>query len=76
VRELKAGAIDIVVGTHALITSDVTFSSLGVVVVDEQHRFGVDQRAALREKGSVNTSMTRDPDLLVMTATPFRAPQR
>ena len=40
------------VGTHALITEEVGFSSLGVVVIDEQHRFGVDQRAALREKGS------------------------
>ena len=64
---LAAGEVDILVGTQALLTGDVAFSSLGVVVVDEQHRFGVDQRAALREKG-----VTRhDPDLLVMTATPI-----
>ncbi|MGH9171486.1 MAG: ATP-dependent DNA helicase RecG [Acidimicrobiales bacterium] len=62
---LAAGAVDLLVGTHALLTPDVAFRSLGVVVVDEQHRFGVEQRAALREKGSV------DPDLLVMTATPI-----
>ncbi len=64
-RELADGSIDIIVGTHALLTPDVLFSSLGVVVVDEQHRFGVEQRAALREKGE------GDPDLLVMTATPI-----
>ena len=49
--ELKSGRIDLLVGTHALLTETVEFSSLGVVVVDEQHRFGVEQRAALREKG-------------------------
>lgn len=66
-ESLSSGEIDIVIGTHALIQEGVDFSSLGVVVVDEQHRFGVEQRAALRAKGSVAES----PDLLVMTATPI-----
>jgi len=60
------GEVDILVGTHALLTDQVEFHKLGCVVVDEQHRFGVEQRAALREKGRV-----ADPDLLVMTATPI-----
>ena len=71
VHDLEAGLIDLLVGTHALITEDVRFSALGVVVIDEQHRFGVDQRAALREKGSANGLDGTDPDLLVMTATPI-----
>jgi ATP-dependent DNA helicase RecG len=61
------GTADIVIGTHALIEAGVQFHSLGAVVVDEQHRFGVEQRSALRAKG-------RDglvPDVLVMTATPI-----
>ena len=49
--ELADGRLDLVVGTHALLTEEVRFRSLGVVVIDEQHRFGVEQRAALREKG-------------------------
>jgi ATP-dependent DNA helicase RecG len=49
--ELMAGSLDLVVGTHALLTDNIRFLSLGVVVIDEQHRFGVEQRAALREKG-------------------------
>ncbi len=49
--ELMAGSLDLVVGTHALLTDNIRFRSLGVVVIDEQHRFGVEQRAALREKG-------------------------
>jgi ATP-dependent DNA helicase RecG len=64
--ELKAGAIDVVVGTHALITDDVDFAKLGLVVIDEQHRFGVLQRAALRAKARGHT-----PHTLVMTATPI-----
>ena len=60
------GEVDILVGTHALLTEQVEFDRLGCVVVDEQHRFGVEQRAALREKGR-----QADPDLLVMTATPI-----
>jgi ATP-dependent DNA helicase RecG len=63
---LAAGQVDVVIGTHALIQEGVEFHSLGVVVVDEQHRFGVEQRAALRDKGSGLV-----PDVLVMTATPI-----
>jgi ATP-dependent DNA helicase RecG len=63
---LADGTIDIVIGTHALIQEGVDFHRLGVVVVDEQHRFGVEQRAALRAKSSGYV-----PDLLVMTATPI-----
>ncbi len=61
---LQMGLIDIAVGTHALIQEDVYFRKLGLVVVDEQHRFGVNQRSILRRKG-----MT--PDVLTMTATPI-----
>ena len=68
---LSRGSVDLVVGTHALLTDDVRFHSLGVVVIDEQHRFGVEQRAALREKGSDGADGGRDPDVLVMTATPI-----
>ncbi len=48
---LRAGSVDLVVGTHALLTDEVRFASLGVVVIDEQHRFGVEQRNTLRAKG-------------------------
>ncbi|MEO5839232.1 MAG: ATP-dependent DNA helicase RecG [Acidimicrobiales bacterium] len=65
--DLAAGVVDIAVGTHALIQEGVSFASLGMVVIDEQHRFGVEQRAALREKSA--TDLT--PDVLVMTATPI-----
>ena len=68
---LANGSVDIVVGTHALLTGDVKFKSLGAVVIDEQHRFGVEQRAALREAGRVRSAEEIDPDLLVMTATPI-----
>ncbi|HMC43678.1 MAG TPA: DEAD/DEAH box helicase, partial [Acidimicrobiales bacterium] len=61
---LESGEVDLIIGTHALLTEGVTFRALGVVVIDEQHRFGVEQRAALRGKGE-------DPDVLVMTATPI-----
>jgi ATP-dependent DNA helicase RecG len=61
---LLDGSVDLLIGTHALLTEGVAFRSLGVVVIDEQHRFGVEQRAALRGKGD-------DPDVLVMTATPI-----
>ncbi len=72
VAGLMRGEVDVLVGTHALITDDVAFHSLGVVVIDEQHRFGVDQRAALRQKGSTDAgALASDPDLLVMTATPI-----
>ena len=63
---LSDGTIDIAIGTHALIQEGVEFSSLGATVVDEQHRFGVEQRAALRDKSGGHV-----PDLLVMTATPI-----
>jgi ATP-dependent DNA helicase RecG len=69
---LRSGAVDLLVGTHALLTEQVGFRSLGVVVIDEQHRFGVEQRAALREKGRAGDGDEgADPDLLVMTATPI-----
>lgn len=61
---LKAGQIDIVIGTHALIQENVHFAHLGLVITDEQHRFGVEQRTLLEEKG-------KSPDVLVMTATPI-----
>lgn len=68
---LRSGAVDVVVGTHALLTDDVRFKSLGVIVIDEQHRFGVEQRATLRDKGRTHSDERADPDLLVMTATPI-----
>ena len=64
---LRAGEVDIAIGTHALIQGDIGFASLGVAVIDEQHRFGVEQRAALRDKGDTGAT----PDVLVMTATPI-----
>ena len=64
---LAAGEVDILIGTHALIQEGVDFASLGAVVIDEQHRFGVEQRAALR---AANVD-GRVPDVLVMTATPI-----
>jgi len=68
---LRNGSVDIVVGTHALLTDDVRFHALGVIIIDEQHRFGVEQRAALRDKGRERSDEAADPDLLVMTATPI-----
>jgi ATP-dependent DNA helicase RecG len=65
----SAGEIDVLVGTHALIQESVSFQRLGVAVVDEQHRFGVMQRAALRERASNGAAQT--PHLLVMSATPI-----
>jgi len=67
---LADGSVNIVVGTHALIQDGVDFASLGLVVVDEQHRFGVEQRAKLRDK-AVGAGEGLTPDLLVMTATPI-----
>ena len=63
-REIAAGEVDIVIGTHALIQEEVEFRNLGLAVIDEQHRFGVRQRAALRQKGY-------NPHVLVMSATPI-----
>jgi len=62
--EIESGAIHLIVGTHALVQEEVHFKQLGLVVIDEQHRFGVLQRATLRAKGL-------QPDVLVMTATPI-----
>ena len=63
-EKIKSGEINILIGTHALIQKGVHFSKLGLVIIDEQHRFGVLQRTALRQKGF-------NPHLLVMTATPI-----
>ena len=63
-QDLQSGVLDIVVGTHALIEENIQFKRLGLVVVDEQHKFGVVQRLLLRKKGKI-------PDYLVMTATPI-----
>src|SRR6476619_4098535 len=63
-KAIVAGEMHLVVGTHALVQKSVRFTALGLVVIDEQHRFGVLQRATLREKGL-------RPDMLVMTATPI-----
>lgn len=63
-KKLSAGELDFVVGTHALIQEGVNFKNLGLVIIDEQHRFGVEQRKVLKEKGN-------GPHFLVMTATPI-----
>ncbi len=63
-KNTSAGDIDLVVGTHAVIQESVAFQRLGLAIVDEQHKFGVLQRAALKKKG-------KNPDVLVMTATPI-----
>ena len=68
---LADGTLQIVIGTHALIQPTVAFHRLGLAVVDEQHRFGVDQRAALREKGPRDGDELVSPHLLVMSATPI-----
>ena len=75
-RDLANGGVDILIGTHALIQEGVEFASLGVAVIDEQHRFGVEQRAALRNKGESSALLDQEktktsPDVLVMTATPI-----
>ena len=64
IETISSGDADIVVGTHALIQEGVSFKNLGLIVIDEQHRFGVMQRATLRKKGT-------NPDALIMTATPI-----
>lgn len=63
-KRLEAGEIDILIGTHALLEENVVFKNLGLVVTDEQHRFGVRQRSIITQKGD-------NPDVLVMTATPI-----
>ena len=62
--KIKSGEYDVVVGTHAIIQKDVEYNNLGLVIADEQHRFGVSQRAELAEKGE-------NPHVLIMTATPI-----
>ncbi len=64
VEKLKSGNIDLIIGTHALLSENVTFKKLGLVITDEQHRFGVNQRASLKNKGLL-------PDTLYMSATPI-----
>jgi len=63
-KDIKEGKIDLVIGTHALIEESVKFKNLGLIVIDEQHKFGVGQRALLPAKGT-------NPDILIMTATPI-----
>lgn len=63
-EDLAEGTVDLLIGTHALIQEEVSFKNLGFVITDEQHRFGVEQRRILREKGE-------NPDVLFMTATPI-----
>lgn len=63
-EELKNGEIDVLVGTHSILEENVVFQNLGLVVTDEQHRFGVRQRGIISNKGE-------NPDTLVMTATPI-----
>ena len=63
-EKLESGEIDLLIGTHALIQPDVIFKNLGLVITDEQHRFGVEQRRVLRDKGI-------NPNVLFMTATPI-----
>jgi len=69
--DLAGGTVDLVVGTHALLEEGVRFRDLGVVVIDEQHRFGVSQRVALKEKSTDADGDGVLPDVLVMTATPI-----
>ncbi len=68
---LASGEIQVAIGTHALIQEAVTFDKLALAVIDEQHRFGVDQRQALREKGAETANGKPNPHLLVMSATPI-----
>ena len=63
-KKLKEGSIDLIIGTHALLQEKLEFNNLGLIITDEQHRFGVNQRKALRNKGKM-------PDILYMSATPI-----
>ena len=63
-KAIAEGQVDIIIGTHALFSAEVSFKNLAYVIIDEQHRFGVEQRLALTQKGTV-------PDVLLMTATPI-----
>ncbi|MCX5811496.1 MAG: ATP-dependent DNA helicase RecG [Proteobacteria bacterium] len=68
---IKNGKTRVVIGTHAIIQEDVVFKRLGLIIIDEQHRFGVIQRKRLKEKISVECETDSTPDALVMTATPI-----
>lgn len=68
---VASGAVDIVIGTHALIQADVTFHKLGLVITDEQHRFGVNQRRELAQKAAASTPEHQQPNVLALTATPI-----
>jgi ATP-dependent DNA helicase RecG len=70
-EDVRRGSAQLVVGTHALIQESVEYAKLGLAVIDEQHRFGVIQRAALVGKGKVPGDVAPNPDVLVMTATPI-----
>ena len=74
-QALSAGEVDVIVGTHALISDGVEYARLGLVITDEQHRFGVGQRAALGQKGAAQPAHTKAkrsvPHMLVMSATPI-----
>jgi ATP-dependent DNA helicase RecG len=79
-KAIEKGEVDFIIGTHALIQKDVSFRALGLAVIDEQHRFGVVQRAALKKKGVAHPKgrtgaeggrLKAAPDILVMTATPI-----
>lgn len=69
--DLASGKTQVAIGTHALIQEAVAFQKLGLAVIDEQHRFGVDQRQALRDKGTETAAGRPNPHLLVMSATPI-----
>jgi ATP-dependent DNA helicase RecG len=74
VARIGSGEVDLVIGTHALVSDSVAFHSLAIAVIDEQHRFGVEQRAKLRVKGGESSSkdrQTETPHVIVMTATPI-----
>ncbi len=68
---IAKGEVDLIIGTHALLTETVRFHSLAAIIIDEQHRFGVHQRAALRSKGDDASARPLAPHTLVMTATPI-----
>ena len=68
-KSIADGSVDLVIGTHAIIQKGIEFKSLGLAVIDEQHRFGVEQRAALKKKGASSGDVS--PHMLIMTATPI-----